>query len=267
MNIRLTNEERDGRTIGADKLALAVALLNAKGAVVIENVFPHERLSELRAAVVAMQPHEPTETGGRKRIGLPIDSEFTAPDIVEHPTLLSFADEVVGDDCILRTLTAVVVEAGAAASDTIHMPQPLFPESRHVRFPAHNLLIDVALDDLTADNGALDVWPGSHMLPDHMVVLHDPSFLRELAGMTPQETLPAPKGAVVIRDSRLWHRERPNATSNASVKLSLSYRRWWDIRDDRLPIPLSFFERSSTRLKRLLRFEDISEQYDGVVQA
>ena len=43
----------------------------------------------------------------------------------------------------------------------------------------------------------------------------------------PPVRMPAPKGALLMRDLRMWHRGTTNATAEARPMIALSYQPWW----------------------------------------
>ncbi|MBO7743527.1 phytanoyl-CoA dioxygenase family protein [Paenibacillus sp. MWE-103] len=255
MNIRLNEEERRSGTLAPDKLDYAVALLSTKGYVILENVFSPERADEIKA-FVSRQPH--AGSGDGTRVALPIEEPFIASDIVENGAILAPVDQLIGADCVLRAVAVERIAAGNEASGEVTIDsKPLFPETENARFPAHKIQVTIGLGDMEASGGAPELFPGTHTQPEHFAIRYGESMVRKLAGSMPSETIALRKGAVLLRDSRLWHRERPNAIGSDNVTLALTYQRWWDITGGRQQVSGEVFDNGSDRLKRLLRFEAI----------
>lgn len=85
--------------------------------------------------------------------------------------------------------------------------------------PATWLSIDVLLTPFTAMNGATEIWPGSHRIPD----LDDAERARTEARAASRESvlITGEPGDVVVRDPRAWHRAGANQTEAVRMMLSL----------------------------------------------
>jgi hypothetical protein len=255
MTIRLTDEEKQGQPISGSKLELAAALLHTRGYLVVENVFQPERLRQLNDAVTsARQDNQAFD----HRLNLPVASPFVDDDIVTNPLILGVIDQVIGADCVLRMIAADTNTADAEVAEELQIEsKPLFPETEHVRVPAHKLHITIPYADLNETNGALEVWSASHAQPEHFAKKYSAEIIEILAQASPSIRINVPAGAVLIRDSKLWHREHPNESGESLTALSLTYQRWWDITSPRLVILDTVYQGASQRLKKLLRFESL----------
>lgn len=80
---------------------------------------------------------------------------------------------------------------------------------------------DVLLTDFTEENGATELWPGSHALPD--LDAREASCAAERAALLPSVRIVALAGSIVARDLRAWHRATANRTDAPRLMLSLSY--------------------------------------------
>ncbi|TVY94360.1 Kanamycin B dioxygenase, partial [Lachnellula willkommii] len=99
------------------------------------------------------------------------------------------------------------------------------------------LVVNVPLVDMTPENGATEVWLGSH--------LHSGTHVQEgehgerasgrirsdvLAARARERPCSQPvvrKGAVVVRDLRLWHAGKPNFTQRTRVMLAMIHFAPW----------------------------------------
>jgi hypothetical protein len=255
MTIRLTDEEQQGQPISGSKLELAVALLHTRGYVVVENVFQPERLQQLNDAVTKTRQDNHAIDN---RLNLPIASPFVDDDIVSNPLILGVIDQVIGADCVLRMIAADTNVAGGEVTEEVQIEsKPLFPETEHVRVPAHKLHITIPYADLNETNGALEIWSASHAQPEHFAKKYSSEIVEILAKASPSVRIDVPAGAVLIRDSKLWYRKHSNKSGEVLTALSLTYQRWWDITSPRLVILDTVYQGASQRLKKLLRFEDL----------
>jgi hypothetical protein len=79
--------------------------------------------------------------------------------------------------------------------------------------PPSTLVVNIALRDVSEEDGAIELWPGSHLEPgmDNPIPHVDLARRRDNgAGPIRGATK---KGSLVIRDLRLWHRGRANPSN------------------------------------------------------
>jgi len=86
----------------------------------------------------------------------------------------------------------------------------------------------VALDDMSAENGCLEVIPGSHRDPVAVVLRMGPDGFVPTAGAMPRAparergvALPVEKGSVIFLDGRTYHGSEPNRSSRPRRALLL----------------------------------------------
>ncbi len=87
---------------------------------------------------------------------------------------------------------------------------------------------DLLLTDYSAENGGTEIWPGSHLVPDRSI--EDVKRTAERAAEHRSSTITAPKGSLVIRDPRAWHRVQINRTDAPRVMVSIIFER--DMKSD-----------------------------------
>jgi ectoine hydroxylase-related dioxygenase (phytanoyl-CoA dioxygenase family) len=81
--------------------------------------------------------------------------------------------------------------------------------------------LDVLLTDFTEENGATEVWPGSHRIVDRDAV--EASRAEERAALRPSVRIAASAGSIVARDLGAWHRATANRTSTPRLMLSVTF--------------------------------------------
>lgn len=109
------------------------------------------------------------------------------------------------------------------------------------------MVINISLCDVTAENGATEIWPGSHR--DSCIDQHTSdageaglTIRRELIEERRQYSPPiqpsTKKGSMVIRDVRLWHAGRPNRTDQPRIMLAFVVQPKWFQAPSKVLLPL-----------------------------
>lgn len=134
-------------------------------------------------------------------------------DLVQRPVVLELLRAVVGWPALLGNISANIAEPGSGGgmlhADQIFVPKPWPPEPQGMNFAW-------LLDDFTADNGATEVVPGSHLAGDDA----DPEALAARA-----VPVIAPAGTLMVFESRLWHRTGCNRSGARRAALFGWYTR------------------------------------------
>ena len=125
-------------------------------------------------------------------------------DLVQHPAALQLVKSVLGWPCLLGNISANITGPGGGEM-VLHADQIFVPEP----WPAEPQGANVAwcLDDFTEANGATRMAPGTHRL--------NRAPRADEAGV---ETVPleAPAGAMIVFESRIWHKTGFNRTADQS---------------------------------------------------
>ncbi|MBO0880380.1 MAG: phytanoyl-CoA dioxygenase family protein, partial [Mycobacterium sp.] len=129
--------------------------------------------------------------------------------------------DIVTNPFVIET-TAAIVGPGVHNhfyNGNTNMPgskmQPLHRDSGHL-WPGHihptaSIVINVSPVDVDENNGATEIWPGTHRVADPTGDNRVPPELERSRRETnpPVRTITT-KGDAVLRDIRLWHRGMPN---------------------------------------------------------
>jgi len=128
--------------------------------------------------------------------------------MLEHEAMQAYFGHFLGDTCILYAYqTSSLPPHGANYSNRIHVDCPRlipgYPTNLGAFFP---------LDDLTEENGATWLLPGSHTSLDQP---DEAEFERNAVRMI------ASAGSMILIHPRLWHRGGVNRTPNARHMLTI----------------------------------------------
>ena len=131
---------------------------------------------------------------------------------------LTLVTYLLGYRAKLSQCTGLIKDSGA--------PALAMHADHSAKFPAPWSLISNysvvtwVLTDYTRENGAVCVWPGSHLkgqpVPEHLVMSHDHPEIR---------VLEVPRGSVIIWHGSLWHGAVPRTASGRRMTLVLPHVR------------------------------------------
>lgn len=266
--MKLSPEEISKGKLTPETLERAVAEVRLNGFVYFESVLPHELVDRMHAAFLKVFEEKtntsPEETEvnaahfrkNRTRLFLPFEEPFIVPEVLTSQFMLPIVEEILGKDCVA---TYLAVDAPLPGSDyqVVHSDIiPMYPELT-VSLPAPGLTLNVALVDVTEENGPMEVWPmGTHLTPEY---LNSPDYVQRLSKSNKPQRVLLPKGSLLLRDPRMWHRGTPNHSDHIRPILALSYARsWWrGYYQNTLAIREEVFENLSVRAKQLVRFEEL----------
>lgn len=128
-------------------------------------------------------------------------------ELVQLPVVLTLLREVIGWPALLGNISANIAEPGSEGgmlhADQLFVPKPWPAEPQGMNFAW-------LLDDFTADNGATEVVPGSHLAADDV----DESVLAEAA-----VPVVAPAGTLMVFESRVRHRTGCNRSDKPRAAL------------------------------------------------
>jgi ectoine hydroxylase-related dioxygenase (phytanoyl-CoA dioxygenase family) len=255
--------------------------LRAEGHVLIEGFLSS---GELRAVREALAPHLQHELFGRNPFeGLRTQRVYNLPalgrvfaDLIEHPRVLAICDAFLAPNYLLTAAQAINILPGEAAQ-AIHFDDGFYPFPRPRR--AISLATIVAIDDFTAENGATEIIPGSHLwgdeVPEGVVSGNDfaqdttygrgaadsQNFLMRSSrpeGRKPAALAPVvmPAGSMIVFPGTLWHRGGANRSAAPRLALSMQYCEPWARQQENftLGVPREVARGLSDRVQELLGY-------------
>jgi len=198
--------------------------LEINGYVVLENFIDDELLAALNARLEeiferegAMAGSEFKQEAGCRRLANLVDKGAVFERVICHPRLLPYVEAVLGPDFKLSSLNARRVNPHADVTQPLHADMAAVADEQG-DWVCNSVWM---LDDITPENGAIRVIPGSHRwnrLPAD--ALDDPRAAH------PGQTLITGKaGTVVVMNAHAWHGGLPNRIGRPRTALHAFYAR------------------------------------------
>ncbi|MEZ4675365.1 MAG: phytanoyl-CoA dioxygenase family protein [Caldilineaceae bacterium] len=172
MEIVVTPEELANEQLSTAHVQAAVASIQTDGYVILADVIAHshldivrERMAEDSRTLIAAQKWGGAgQIQGHLQQGPPPFAPYIFRDIVANPFAIQVTTAVLGAGAYNRFYNGNANTPGSG-TQPLHADTPhLWPDLR-VAHPAHALVVNVTLIDATAENGATEIWPGTHLLP------------------------------------------------------------------------------------------------------
>ena len=234
-------------------------------------VFPHAVLDRLGAQMdlfaAQLAAQEVLDKPGPERYwhlngGIPRTQPFVHADVFANPLVEHAVATLLGPRCFMSfcggNLNATCAGSGerrrwtrGTSSDTqfLHSDGPfVFPTpevaARAGQPLVHSttaVVVNFGTSDMTADTGATEIWPGSHLVWPRWTPTNSrgevqkgewpaPTSLEEVASELRQARavphpvpMAVPKGGCVIRDIRIWHRGVHNSSPWPRHQIALCY--------------------------------------------
>jgi hypothetical protein len=233
MEITITSQERLQEKMTDTHLAQAVRALGEEGYVMLANVIDHNHLDILhegmdqdsRTLIAANKWGGAGSVQGHLQQGPPPFGPYVFGDIVANPFAVQVTYALLGDGLYNRFYNG---NANCPGSGT----QPLHADGAHLwqhvttTHPPASLIVNICPVDVTEENGATELWPGTHMIPlvGQYVTAESEGQRRKVV---PPVRAITQKGGLLIRDSRLWHRGVPNHSNSVRHMIAMIHNISW----------------------------------------
>ena len=164
---------------------------------------------------------------GHYQINLPKNSAEIPEEIIFNEEIHNIIQQVLGKSYYMYSYTC---NANIAKEDQpYHMDCSHFhPLETIKKFgspgPPIQLICNIYLQDTNEENGSFDIVPGSHLFTD-FIMSEDGEIDKKYIKQSLRCNLP--KGSVIIRDKRTWHRGTVNYTNNIRYMVGTSYTFNW----------------------------------------
>lgn len=161
-----------------------------------------------------------------------------------HPIVLPIMHQMLGDGCLVSSLSSICIGSDEIAQP-IHADDQLLPLPKpHIATIANSMW---ALTDFTEANGATRIIPGSHLAD------HSPPY------GSAQDSIPAEmsKGSILVWHGSLWHGGGANCTDQRRWGIAMNYCAGWvrQQENQQLGIPLEMVRTFGPELQELCGFQ------------
>ena len=159
-----------------------------------------------------------------------------------HPVVLPLMHHLLGDGCLVSSVSAITIHPGEVAQP-IHADDQVIPLAKpHAPLVCNSMW---ALTDFTEANGATRLVPGSHLRPN-------PDY----GGSYETIAAEMPKGSVLIWDGALWHGGGANQTNTRRTGIAMNYCAGFvrQQENQQLGIPPEMVRGFSARLQELVGY-------------
>jgi hypothetical protein len=251
------------------------------GFVVFEGFIPVEKVDRMREAFMPLlesvaQRNDPSLTRGidhsgtgtraqgqgrlqhpnRYTVEVPWQEPFADPEIYEHPVLLAFLDQLLGENNYLLPLYSSNNPYPGSLYQRWHRDNGLLSAWNAQPVPA-GVGVKFPLVDTCEENGSYEVIPCTQYLADPGLEPRYDEIISE--GQYLSQRLNLKKGDLWIQDPRTLHRGTPNRSDYPRPELVIAYYKSWYNTGRYIEMTQAEYDRLSERGKTLLKTCRITE--------
>ena len=279
ITIDLTPEDRTAGQLLGNNLRIALDALRTDGLVLLNDVVDPAHLDVLHERMVddldafRARPDAPYNwnTGNLQQDPPPFPPYLFA-DVLLNPYVISVTSSVLGPgvkNVMYGGNTALPGDQRQPVHSDVGHLWPI--ESLDAPHPPAQLVVNVLTVDVSPENGATEIWPGTHRelgvgVGDDVKIA--PDLLEQRRAISPPFQPTFGRGSVLIRDIRLWHAGMPNRTSEPRPMIAMIHTSSWLETGSPLLFPTgteSFFDHPV--LRTAARFTDEPIDYVAEPQA
>lgn len=204
-----------GQSVDSAVVEADLAAVTRDGYVVLPDLLSARQLADIRSAAEPLLDHHgrnPFEGKSTQRIYSVLNKTRACDVIADHPRVLALLDRLLLPNYLLSMLQVINILPGEQAQ-MLHTDDAFYPLPRPRK--ALGAATIWAIDDFTADNGATDVIPGSHLWGEEAP---DPADRRPVV---------MPAGSCVFFLGTLWHGGGANRSERPRLAVTAQYCEPW----------------------------------------
>jgi ectoine hydroxylase-related dioxygenase (phytanoyl-CoA dioxygenase family) len=207
--------ESSGASVDPALAEADLAAMQRDGYVILPDLLTPAQLDEIREAVTPLLDRHGRngfEGHATQRVYSVLNKTAACDVIADHPRVLALLDRMFMPNYLLSMLQAINILPGEQAQ-MLHSDDSFYPLPRP-RAPLGAATI-WAIDDFTADNGATDIIPGSHLWGDRMPEDSE------------REPVVMRAGSCVFFPGTLWHGGGANRSDCPRLAVTAQYCEPW----------------------------------------
>jgi ectoine hydroxylase-related dioxygenase (phytanoyl-CoA dioxygenase family) len=208
------SERKEARLLPVH-LDAAVRALRDDGFVVIENAVDTAHIDAVYAAMVEdinSVRRQKGEFPGFSNVPARRTPDLLFKDILMNPIAEQIMTALMGGRIQCGMYSSNVTMPGTG-DQKLHVDMAPLKEGDNLDYPCNCVVMNVPLVEFTLENGATEIWPGTHKIPRDIGEFWLSQHLQNCRRpVRPPERATIKKGSFLIRDIRLWHRGTPNQT-------------------------------------------------------
>ena len=182
---------------------------------ILPDLLSADELAEIKHAVAPLldrSGRNPFEGHRTQRVYSVLNKTRACDRIADHPRVLALLDRLLLPNYLLSMLQVINILPGEQAQ-MLHTDDAFYPLPRPRK--ALGAATIWAIDDFTADNGATDIIPGSHLWGD------------EKPEPAAREPVVMSAGSCVFFLSTLWHGGGANRSAHPRLAVTAQYCEPW----------------------------------------
>lgn len=253
--MELTRKERAAGALSPRRLEEALRTIDDVGFVAVENAYDLDFIDAVRAAYeVELEKFLQSRGGlegmrgktfGLNHIGFfpPLFPPVADGTIAAHPIAVQILTALLGKGLRCSFFHTNTACPGSGIQPVHRDGGSLFEGEWPVTHPVVQMVLNIPLCPFTVENGATQIWPGTHRIADRTP--EEGKRLEERAARLPSAKMVLPVGSFVLRDLRMWHRGMPNDSGRIRTMMAIVYQREWltdGLHHRRVTIPQSTWD-------------------------
>lgn len=254
--VRISDAVRRAERPSLDFVAEAASFFHKDGIVVLENVIDTAHLDHLNSILtpealeIANDPNHHFNFGKHTRNmdqAPPPTRDLMYKDIWANSFACAVLSVILGPRPVIHYANGnTALQASPDGRQPVHSDC----EFDHPVYFPFACVLNINLVDTSPENGATEVWPGSHHVstpechvtppgtPEKILDIQ-PQLVEERRRHSPPVQPCTKRGSIVIRDLRLWHAGMPNLTPIPRIMLAFVAQPAWFQGRSKVLLPLS----------------------------
>lgn len=157
---------------------------------------------------------------GHLQQGPPLSKDYVFPEVAMNEFANRVCCQLYGNKPKLTFYNGNTNYPGST-TQSVHMDGYHLNKAPDPVHPPHSVVVNVPLQSAHAGNGAIQLWPGSHVIRTEGTNRIDKQLHMERRTQVSPIQMRMEPGDVLIRDVRLWHRGVPNHSTHARHMIAL----------------------------------------------